>query len=81
MKLLNIGFGNAVVASRVVAILFPDSAPVKRFREEAKNRGKLLDGSQGRKTRAVVVTDSDHAILSAIQYETLIQRLEKLSAD
>ncbi len=74
-KLLNIGFGNTVVADRVVAIVNPSSAPMKRLREEAKNNSKLIDATQGRRTRSIVITDSDHVILSAIQAETISQRL------
>jgi regulator of extracellular matrix RemA (YlzA/DUF370 family) len=74
-KLLNIGFGNTVVANRVVAIVNPSSAPMKRPREEAKNNSKLIDATQGRRTRSIIVTDSDHVILSAIQAETISQRL------
>lgn len=77
-RLINIGFGNVVSASRVVAIITPDSSPMKRFKDEAKERGKLIDATQGRKTRAIIITDSDHVILSAIQAETITQRfLEK----
>ena len=72
--LVNIGFGNVVVASRIVAILTPNSAPMKRLKEEARQHGKLLDATQGRKTRAVIITDSDHVILSAIQPITVSQR-------
>ncbi len=75
IKLVNIGFGNVVVASRVVAVLSPNSAPMRRLKEAARERGKLIDASQGRKTRAIIVTDSDHVILSAVQPETLAQRL------
>ncbi len=74
-KLLNIGFGNTVVADRVVAIVNPSSAPMKRLREEAKNNSKLIDATQGRRTRSIVITDSNHVILSAIQAETISQRL------
>jgi hypothetical protein len=74
-KILNLGFGNAVVASRVVAIVSPHSAPMRRLKEHAKDLGKLIDASQGRRTRALVVTDSDHVILSGIQPDTLAQRL------
>jgi regulator of extracellular matrix RemA (YlzA/DUF370 family) len=73
--LLNIGYGNLVVASRVVAIVAPASAPMKRLREEASNRGKLVDATQGRRTRSIIVTDSDHIILSAINPETIASRL------
>jgi hypothetical protein len=73
-KLLNVGFGNMVVASRVVAIVAPSSAPMKRLKEGAKEAGKLIDATQGRRTRSIVVTDSDHIILSAVQAETVTQR-------
>ena len=73
--LLNIGYGNLVAASRVVAIASPASAPMKRLREEASNRGKLVDATQGRRTRSIIVTDSDHIILSAINPETIASRL------
>lgn len=66
MKLINIGFGNAVNADRVIAIISPESAPIKRVITEAREKGKLIDASYGRKTRSVVVTDSDHVILSAV---------------
>jgi regulator of extracellular matrix RemA (YlzA/DUF370 family) len=74
-KVLNIGFGNTVVAERVVAIVNPSSAPIKRLREEAKVNSRLIDASQGRRTRSIIVTDSNHIILSAIQAETVSQRL------
>ena len=74
--LLNIGFGNVVAANRVVAIVTPGSAPVKRLKDYAKKVGKLVDATQGRRTRAVIVTDSDHVILSAVAAETITQRLE-----
>jgi regulator of extracellular matrix RemA (YlzA/DUF370 family) len=74
-KLLNAGFGNYVVASRVVAVVSPDSAPMKRLKDEARAGGKLLDATQGRRTRSIIVTDTDHVILSAIQAETMAQRL------
>ena len=73
--LLNIGYGNLVVAARVVAIVSPASAPMKRLRDEASSRGKLVDATQGRRTRSIVVTDSDHVILSAINPETVAARL------
>lgn len=74
-KLLNIGFGNTIVAERVVAIVNPSSAPMKRLREEAKVNSRLIDASQGRRTRSIIITDSNHIILSAIQAETVSQRL------
>lgn len=75
-RLLNIGFGNLVVAARVVAILTPSTAPMKRLKEDAKSAGKLVDVTQGRKTRSIVITDTDHIFLSAIHVETVAQRLE-----
>ena len=75
-KLLNIGFGNTVVASRVVAIVTAGSSPMKRLKDEAKESSKLIDATQGRKTRSIIVADSDHIILSAIQAETIAQRFE-----
>ncbi len=75
MKLLNVGYGNVVVAKRVVAVVGPSAAPIRRLREEARERGKLIDATQGRKTRSVIVTDSDHIVLAAVQAETLSMRL------
>lgn len=72
--LLNIGFGNTVVAGRVVAIVTPSSAPMKRLKEEAKEAKRLIDATQGRRTRSIIITDSNHVILSAIQAETVSQR-------
>jgi len=72
--LVNIGFGNVVASSKVVAIVTPGSAPIKRMREEAKKEGKLVDATQGRRTRSIIVTDSNHIILSALQAETITQR-------
>ena len=74
MKLINIGFGNLVSAERVVAIVSPDSAPIKRIIREARDPGRLIDASYGRSTRAVLFTDSDHVILSALQPETVAGR-------
>ncbi|MCM0756698.1 DUF370 domain-containing protein [Desulfovibrio aminophilus] len=74
--LLNIGFGNFVVLTRVVAIANPSSAPMRRLREDARQEGRLVDATQGRKTRAIIVTDSNHVILSAIQAETIGQRFQ-----
>ena len=73
--LLNLGYGNLVVASRVVAIVTPQTSPMKRLREEAATRGKLVDVTQGRRTRSIIVTDSDHVILSAINPDTVASRL------
>jgi regulator of extracellular matrix RemA (YlzA/DUF370 family) len=72
--LVNIGFGNVVAVSKVVAIVTPSSAPMKRLRDEAKKGGRLIDATEGRRTRSIVVTDSNHIILSAIQAETITQR-------
>ena len=73
--MINIGYGNLVIASRVVAIVTPQSSPMRRLREEAGERGKLVDATQGRRTRSILVTDSDHIILSAINPETIAARL------
>ncbi len=73
-SLVNIGFGNTVVTARIVAIVTPGSAPMKRLREDAKNEQRLIDATHGRKTRAIIITDSNHIILSAVQPETLSQR-------
>ena len=75
MKFINIGFGNMVSAERVVAIASPDSAPIKRLVQDAKEDGRVIDASCGRKTRSVIVTDSEHVILSALQTETITHRL------
>lgn len=75
LRLLNVGYGNLVLVSRVVAIVSPQSSPMKRLREEASSRGKLVDATQGRRTRSILVTDSDHVILSALNPETLASRL------
>jgi len=76
--LLNIGFGNTVVAEKVVAILTPNSSPMKRMKDEAKDEKRLLDATHGRKTRAIIVTESNHVILSSIQAETISQRFSVL---
>jgi regulator of extracellular matrix RemA (YlzA/DUF370 family) len=75
--LINIGFGNVVAASRVVAIVSPGSSPMKRLREEARARGKVVDATEGRRTRSIIVTDSDHLILCAQQPETIVQRFSE----
>lgn len=75
MKLINIGFGNMVSASRLVAIVSPESAPIKRIVQESRDRGVLIDATYGRRTRAVLMMDSDHVILSAIQPETIAGRV------
>ena len=75
MKLLNIGFGNMVSADRLIAIVSPESAPIKRIIQEGRDRGMLIDATYGRRTRAVIIMDSDHVILSAVQPETVANRL------
>jgi regulator of extracellular matrix RemA (YlzA/DUF370 family) len=75
MKLINIGFGNMVSASRLVAIVSPESAPIKRVIQDARDQGRLIDATYGRRTRAVIITDSEHVILSAVQPETVANRL------
>ena len=75
MKLLNIGFGNMVSTDRLIAIVSPDSAPIKRMIQEGRDRGMLIDATYGRKTRSVVIMDSDHIVLSAIQPDTVAARL------
>ena len=75
IRLINIGFGNIVSANRIVAIVSPESAPIKRIVQEARECGMLVDATYGRRTRAVVITDSDHVILSAVQPETVAHRL------
>lgn len=79
IKLINIGFGNIISANRVVAIVSPESAPIKRIIQEARDGGRLIDATYGRRTRAVAVMDSDHVILSAVQPETVAHRM--LEAD
>lgn len=76
-QLLNLGFGNFVVAARVVAVVNPLSSPMRRLREDAKKEGRLIDATQGRKTRSLVITDSNHVILSAVQAETMRQRFQE----
>ena len=76
MKFINIGFGNMVAVERIVAIASPDSAPIKRLVQDAKEGGRTIDVSCGRRTRAVIITDSEHVILSAIQAETIANRLD-----
>ena len=75
MKFINIGFGNMVASERIVTIVSPDSAPVKRLVQDAREDGRVIDVSCGRRTRAVIITDSDHVILSAVQPETVANRM------
>ena len=77
MRLINIGFGNMVNSSRLVAIVSPESAPIKRVMQEAKERGMLVDATYGRRTRAVILTDSDHVLLSAVQPEPVANRFNE----
>ena len=76
IKLVNIGFGNIISVNRVIAIVSPDSAPIKRIVQEARERGMLIDATYGRRTRAVIITDSDHILLCAVQPETIANRVE-----
>ena len=75
MKLVNIGFGNMVSANRMIAFISPESAPIKRIIQDARERGNLIDATHGRRTRAVIITDSDHIILTYLQTETLANRI------
>lgn len=75
MQLISIGFGNVVAANRIVAIISPDSSPIKRLVQDAREKGTLVDATYGRRTRAVVITDSGHVILSALQHETIVNRV------
>lgn len=81
MKLINIGFGNMVSASKLIAIVSPESAPIKRIIQDAREKGCLIDATYGRRTRAVIVMDSDHVILSAIQPETVANRVVEPEED
>ena len=81
MKLINIGFGNMVSAERIISIVSPESAPIKRLISEAKESGTLIDATHGRKTRAVIITDSDLIILTYLQSETVAARLEETETD
>lgn len=81
IKLVNIGFGNIIAANRIVGIVSPESAPIKRVIQEARERGMLIDATYGRRTRAVIITDSDHIILSAVQPETVAHRLTNKETD
>ncbi len=77
MKLINIGFGNVVVAGRLITVVSPDSAPIKRIIQDSKQKGNLIDATYGRRCKAVLFTDSDHIILSAISPETIANRIEE----
>ncbi|MES0854833.1 DUF370 domain-containing protein [Geobacillus sp. G4] len=75
VKFINIGYGNMVSAARIITIVSPDSAPIKRIIQDARESGKLVDATHGRRTRAVIIMDSDHVILSSVQPETVVNRL------
>ena len=81
MRFINIGFGNMVAAERIVTIVSPDSAPVKRLIQDAKDSGRVIDVSCGRRTRSVIITDSEHVILSAVQTETIANRVDNTDMD
>lgn len=76
MKLINIGFGNMISANRMITMVSPDSAPIKRIIQESRDKGLLIDATYGRRTRAVIIMDSDHVILSAVQPETVANRMK-----
>lgn len=76
MNLINIGFGNLIEAERIIAIVSPESSPIKRIIQDAREKGKLIDATHGRRTRAVIVTDSDHIVLTYLQCETVANRIE-----
>ena len=78
-RLLNIGFGNGVIADKIVGVVTPNSAPIKRLKDEAKKEKRLIDATNGRKTRSVIITDSNHIFLSAVQAETISNRIEVIS--
>lgn len=81
MRLINIGFGNMVNAGKLIAIVSPESAPIKRIVQEARDKGSLIDATYGRRTRAVIIMDSDHVVLSAVQPETVANRLNYEAQD
>ena len=81
IRLVNVGFGNIVSANRIISIVLPDSAPAKRLIQEARERGKLIDASHGRRTRAVIIMDSAHVVLSALQAETIAGRVTNLQRE
>jgi regulator of extracellular matrix RemA (YlzA/DUF370 family) len=75
--LISIGFGNVIASDKIVAVITPGSSPIRRLKDQARQKGKLVDATQGRRTRSIIVMDSDHVVLSAIGAETITQRLEK----
>ena len=76
MNFINIGFGNVVVAEHIVAVTLPSSSPARRLKDDARNEGRLIDATQGRRTRSIIVTDSNHVILSAVQVDTITHRMD-----
>lgn len=76
--IIHIGYGNMVMTAKIVAVVNPNSSPMKKFKEEARERGKLIDATEGKKTRSIIITDSDHVILSAINAETIAQRINEV---
>ena len=81
MRFINVGFGNMVAAERITILASPDSAPMKRLVQDAKDDGRAIDVTCGRRTRAIIITDSEHVVLSALQPETIVNRLENNAAD
>jgi regulator of extracellular matrix RemA (YlzA/DUF370 family) len=79
--LISIGFGNVVASDKIVAIITPGSSPIRRLKDQARQKGKLVDATEGRRTRSIIVMDSDHVVLSAIGSDTITQRLEKANGD
>lgn len=79
--LISIGFGNVVASDKIVAVITPGSSPIRRLKDQARQKGKLVDATQGRRTRSIIVMDSDHVVLSAIGADTITQRLEKANGD
>jgi regulator of extracellular matrix RemA (YlzA/DUF370 family) len=79
--LVNIGFGNAVASDKIVVVITPGSSPTRRLKDQARQKGKLVDATEGRRTRSIIVMDSDHLVLSAIATDTITQRLEKSNGD
>jgi regulator of extracellular matrix RemA (YlzA/DUF370 family) len=79
--LISIGFGNVVASGKIVAIITPGSSPIRRLKDQARQKGKLVDATQGRRTRSIIVMDSDHVVLSAIGADTVTQRMENANGD
>jgi regulator of extracellular matrix RemA (YlzA/DUF370 family) len=80
-QIVNIGFGNVVASDKIVAVITPGSSPIRRLKDQARQRGKLVDATEGRRTRSIIVMDSDHLVLSAIATDTITQRLGKSNGD